>query len=54
MTQPQPSGPPDGVMAAAVLKLTDLAATLARGKTRRTREKVEAEIGRLAGVLGGS
>src|SRR5262249_17153469 len=42
MTQPQTNGPPDGVMAAAVLKLTDLAARV---------EQVEQSAGRRRGDL---
>jgi hypothetical protein len=42
MTQPQPSGPADGVMAAAVLKLTDLAARV---------ERVEQSAGQRIGEL---
>jgi hypothetical protein len=45
MTQPQPSGPPDGVMAAAILKLTDLAARV---------EQVEQSAGQRIGELAAS
>jgi hypothetical protein len=43
MTQPQPGGPPDGVMAAAVLKLTDLAA-----RVERVEQSAAQRIGELA------
>ena len=43
MTQPQPGGPPDGVMAAAVLKLTDLAA-----RVEQVEQSAEQRIGELA------
>jgi hypothetical protein len=43
MTQPQPGGPPDGVMAAAVLKLTDLAA-----RVERVEQSAAQRIGDLA------
>ena len=45
MTQPQPGGPPDGVMAAAVLKLADLAARV---------ERVEQSAGQRIGDLAAS
>ena len=43
MTQPQPGGPADGVMAAAVLKLTDLAA-----RVEQVEQSAEQRIGELA------
>ena len=43
MTLPQPSGSPDGVMAAAVLKLTDLAA-----RVEQVEQSAEQRIGELA------
>jgi hypothetical protein len=43
MTQSQPSGPADGVMAAAVLKLTDLAA-----RVEQVEQSAEQRIGELA------
>jgi hypothetical protein len=65
MTQPQPAGPPDGVMAAAVLKLTDLAAQVERVEHSAAQRIAElaascdqalAQVARLreeAGTLGG-
>jgi hypothetical protein len=43
MTGPQPGGPPDGVMAAAVLKLTDLAA-----RVEQVEQSAAQRIGELA------